>query len=46
MFGILANNADYPISLDNFAFIANWFNTCPDFHPLLLETIGLQIPAT
>jgi hypothetical protein len=35
MLGILANDANNPVPLDYFAFIANWFNTCPDFHPFL-----------
>jgi hypothetical protein len=33
MLGIFANDADNPVSLDYLAFIANWFNTRPDFHP-------------
>ena len=41
MFGILANNADNPIPLDNFAFVANRFNTRPDFHPFPLINSGL-----
>ena len=34
MLGIDTNDADNPVSLDYLAFVANWFNTCPDFHPL------------
>ena len=33
MLGILANDTDNPVPLYHLAFVANWFNTRPDFHP-------------
>jgi hypothetical protein len=33
MFGILANNANNPVPLNYFAFVADWLYAGPDFHP-------------
>jgi hypothetical protein len=34
MLGILANDTDNAVSLDNLAFVTDRFNACPDFHSL------------
>jgi hypothetical protein len=34
MLGILANNADNPIALDNFALVANGLHAGSNFHSL------------
>ena len=42
MLGILANNANNPISFYHLAFIANRLHACPDFH-LCLYSLGKPI---
>jgi hypothetical protein len=45
MLGVLANDADHPISPDYLAFVTNRFDTCSHFHVLspFLYMLGLLL---
>jgi hypothetical protein len=37
--GVITDNSDLSLTLDNFAFLANWFNRRSYFHNVLLSVL-------